>query len=170
MVLLHKSPRFPERHALVVTLLADEYVLVEQPVRRLHAQVRQTRSLREVATARVHRDLAHLQSDLDRVSAGVVALLHAEATVDFRALRDRVLDDALDELRSALVVELAAADHDRGDPVVVEPLHVVVNMRLCVKEEGSEDREAHKPLHVLIGPSHIAMLAVSLTHVVQIWR
>lgn len=54
----------------------------------------------------------------------------AEAAVDFAALLHCVFKDGFDELGTALVVELATADHDRADAVVVEPLHIVVHMRL----------------------------------------
>ena len=155
----HFPPTHP-RHSLVVTLLANEYVLVEKAVRRLHAQVRQTRAFREVPTTRIHWDLSHLKTDLDWTAAGVVALLnlgvresdelYAEATVDFCAFGNGVLDDALDELGSALVVELTAAYHDGPDAVVVEPLHVVVHVRLEMKRSDMGYREAHKSLHVFV--------------------
>lgn len=54
----------------------------------------------------------------------------AEAAVDFAALLHCVLKNGLDELRTALVVELSTADHDRTDAVVVQPLHIVVYMSL----------------------------------------
>ena len=54
----------------------------------------------------------------------------AEAAVDLAALLHCVLKDGFDELRAALVVELSAADHDRTNTVVVQPLHVVVHMGL----------------------------------------
>ena len=54
----------------------------------------------------------------------------AEAAVDFAALLHCVLKNGFDELCAAFVVELAAADHDRANAVVVKPLHIVVHMRL----------------------------------------
>lgn len=54
----------------------------------------------------------------------------SKAFVDYFAFVDRVVDNVLNKLRATFVIELTTADHNGSDSIVVEPLHVVIDVGL----------------------------------------